>query len=223
MQGKKRRFRTPSPATALSVVALFVSLGGVSYAAATIGSSQIKNNSVASKDIKNKTISTKDISSKARKALKGAKGPAGAAGKVGPTGPAGRSALSSLASGERIYGTYGLEGLGPNLWTGVTFPIPAPTPVDSLHVVIANNDTVTGDGCTGTADNPVSTPGVRVPLYEHLRGHHQRIRVWRTLQLWELRRDGRREPLRLHGSSKRSRQHVLPPMGSGSTRLRSRA
>ena len=78
MQGKKRRFRTPSPATALSVVALFVSLGGVSYAAATIGSSQIKNNSVASKDIKNKTISTKDISSKARKALKGAKGPAGA-------------------------------------------------------------------------------------------------------------------------------------------------
>ena len=97
MQGKRRRFRTPSPATALSVVALFVSLGGVSYAAATIGSSQIKNNSVASKDIKNKTISTKDISSKARKALKGAKGPAGAAGKVGPAGPAGRSALSSLS------------------------------------------------------------------------------------------------------------------------------
>ena len=167
MQGKKRRFRAPSPATALSVVALFVSLGGVSYAAATIGSSQIKNNSVASKDIKNKTISTKDISSKARKALKGAKGPAGAAGKVGPAGPAGRSALSSLSSGERIYGTYGLEGVGPNLWTGVTFPIPAPTPVDSLHVVIANNDTVTGDGCTGTAENPVSSPGY-VCLYTNI-------------------------------------------------------
>ena len=110
MQGKRRKFRMPSPGTVLSVIALFVSLGGVSYAAATIGSSQIKNNAVASKDIKNNTIRSKDIYSGTRAALKGTRGPAGAAGKVGPAGPAGRSALSSLASGERIYGTWRAPG-----------------------------------------------------------------------------------------------------------------
>jgi hypothetical protein len=161
MQGKKRR---PSAATVLSLLALFVSLGGVSYAATTIGSKQIKNNSVASKDIKNSTILTKDLASKTRSALSGARG---ATGPAGPTGPPGRSALSSLASGERIYGTFGLQGQGPNLWTGVTFPVPAPAPVDSRHVVIAGNDTLTGDGCTGSTVDPVSAPGY-VCIYPHL-------------------------------------------------------
>jgi hypothetical protein len=50
-----------SPASLLAMVALFVSLGGVSYAAATITSSQIKDNTVKSKDIRNKTIAGKDV------------------------------------------------------------------------------------------------------------------------------------------------------------------
>jgi hypothetical protein len=51
----------PSPALMISLVALFVSLGGVGYAAATIGSSQITNNSVRGKDIRNSTITGKDV------------------------------------------------------------------------------------------------------------------------------------------------------------------
>jgi hypothetical protein len=51
----------PSPAMAVAVVSLFVALGGVGYAAATIGSAQIKNNSIRGKDIKNRTIGSKDI------------------------------------------------------------------------------------------------------------------------------------------------------------------
>ena len=45
----------------ISCVALFVSLSGVGYAAATIGSSQIKNNAVQGKDIKNSSVTGKDI------------------------------------------------------------------------------------------------------------------------------------------------------------------
>ena len=205
MQGKKRRFRTPSPATALSVVALFVSLGGVSYAAATIGSSQIKNNSVASKDIKNKTISTKDISSKARKALKGAKGPAGAAGKVGPAGPAGRSALSSLVPASASTGPTASRGWGRISGRASRSRY---RPRRRSTASTWSSPTTTPSPATAAPARPTtpSPPGVRVPLYEHLRGHHQRIRVWCALQLWELRRDGRREPLRLHGSGKQSRR-----------------
>lgn len=44
-------------------IALFVALGGVGYAAATIGSAQIRNNSIRSQDIRNRTIRGKDIRS----------------------------------------------------------------------------------------------------------------------------------------------------------------
>jgi hypothetical protein len=36
----------------ISVLALFIALGGVGYAATTIGSKQIANNSVASQDLR---------------------------------------------------------------------------------------------------------------------------------------------------------------------------
>ena len=45
----------------VALTALFVALGGTSYAATRIGSKQIKNNSVRSVDIKNRTIKSKDI------------------------------------------------------------------------------------------------------------------------------------------------------------------
>jgi hypothetical protein len=50
-----------SPSSLLALVALFVALGGVSYAAATIGSAEIKDNSVRSKDVRNKTLVGKDV------------------------------------------------------------------------------------------------------------------------------------------------------------------
>ena len=53
--------RKPSPATALSLIALFVALGGTTYAAATIGSGQVRNNSLRSADIRNNSLSSKDI------------------------------------------------------------------------------------------------------------------------------------------------------------------
>jgi hypothetical protein len=51
----------PSPAMVVAVIALFLSLGGVSYGIATIGTRQIKNNSVRSTDIRNRTIRNRDV------------------------------------------------------------------------------------------------------------------------------------------------------------------
>lgn len=47
----------------VAVIALFVALGGVGYAAATIGSADVKNNSLRSKDIRNRTLRGKDVRS----------------------------------------------------------------------------------------------------------------------------------------------------------------
>jgi hypothetical protein len=73
----------------MSAIALFVSLGGVGYAATTIGSAQIKDNSVASRDIKDGTIQTKDIAKRTISSLRGRRGATGAVGLTGPMGPPG--------------------------------------------------------------------------------------------------------------------------------------
>jgi len=55
------RPRLPSPATVIALVALFVSLGGVSYAVTQIGTNQIKNGAVTSQKIRNGTIRSRDV------------------------------------------------------------------------------------------------------------------------------------------------------------------
>ena len=55
--------RLPSPALVIACVALFVSLGGVSYGLAkgSVDSREIKNNTIRSKDVRNNTLRTFDI------------------------------------------------------------------------------------------------------------------------------------------------------------------
>jgi hypothetical protein len=55
--------RRPSPALVISLIALFVSLGGVSYgfARGSIDSRELKNNDVRTKDLRNNDIRTRDL------------------------------------------------------------------------------------------------------------------------------------------------------------------
>ena len=55
--------KPPSPAMVIALVALFVSMGGVSYGLATgsVNSREIKNNTVRSKDIRNNQVRGRDI------------------------------------------------------------------------------------------------------------------------------------------------------------------
>lgn len=63
------RFR-PSPALIVAVLALFVALGGVSYAATKIGTAQIKNGAVTAKKLHKKAVTTKKIKNRAVTELK---------------------------------------------------------------------------------------------------------------------------------------------------------
>jgi hypothetical protein len=51
----------PSPAMIVAVIALFLAMGGVGYAAATIRSGDVVNNTLRSRDIRNNTVLGKDI------------------------------------------------------------------------------------------------------------------------------------------------------------------
>jgi hypothetical protein len=51
-----KRISRPSPALVISLIALFVALGGTGYAAVKINGKNIKNKTIAGKKLKNKTI-----------------------------------------------------------------------------------------------------------------------------------------------------------------------
>ena len=59
-----RRFR-PSPAMVVASIALFVAVGGISWAAATIGTSDIKKGAVTSKKLHKNAVRTKRIQNNA--------------------------------------------------------------------------------------------------------------------------------------------------------------
>ena len=67
--GKWRSFR-PSPAMVVASIALFVAIGGIGWAAATIGTNDIENGAVTAKKLAKKAVTTKKIK---KEAVSGAK------------------------------------------------------------------------------------------------------------------------------------------------------
>jgi hypothetical protein len=86
--------RRPSFPTVISLIALFVALGGTSYAviklpAKSVGNRELKSNAVTSSKIRPGAVSRSDLSSSARSGTRGPRGPAG------PAGPAGAAAAEA--------------------------------------------------------------------------------------------------------------------------------
>ena len=101
------RLPTPTYSGVTATVALFLALGGTSYAALTITGGNVRNESLTGSDIKDGTVKSADIANgkltssdvkdgslgsvdfKAGDLPAGPAGPAGATGPAGPQGPAG--------------------------------------------------------------------------------------------------------------------------------------
>jgi Collagen triple helix repeat (20 copies) len=149
--------RRPRPATVISLIALFVALGGTSYAAF-----KIPKNSVGSPQVINGSLGTIDLSKKARAALKGNRGPqgpAGAQGAQGPSGPAGAAGAAGATGPQGPSGTAGASGAagatGPSGAQGATGPAgPFPDPLTSgktLRGSYSIDFTAAGAGSRGTS------------------------------------------------------------------------
>jgi hypothetical protein len=91
-----RRIRKhANPASLIAMVALFVALGGVSYAAATINGKDIKNKTVAGKKLKNKTVTGGKVKNDT---LTGAQVNEGTLGKVPSAASADQAASATNAT-----------------------------------------------------------------------------------------------------------------------------
>lgn len=141
-------------ANLISCLALFVALGGASYAA-----TQLPKNSISSKQIKKGSIQLSDLSKGARRHLAGTVGARGPAGQAGPVGPAGPQ-TSTLASGQTLRGVFNLDfeaatagdGLGSDISFGLNLP-------QAPRVEIVDPETTTPN-CPGSVQNPQAARGV---------------------------------------------------------------
>src|SRR3954451_23950596 len=102
--------RRPSFPTVISLIALFVALGGTSYAITklprnSVGSAQVKPNALTGADIRNGSLASKDLAASAR-GLRGPRGPQGPPGSAGGAAAATPDAWHALpyAAGWGDYG-----------------------------------------------------------------------------------------------------------------------
>ena len=94
----------------MATVAVFVALGGTSYAAIalprnSVGSNQLKRNAVTSSDVKDRSLGVRDLSLAARTSLRGQRGPQGERGPQGVPGGGGNGPGPGPASISVVYRT----------------------------------------------------------------------------------------------------------------------
>jgi hypothetical protein len=147
----------PSPALAVALTALFIALGGTSYAV-TIGSDAAAKKKPAhalTRAKVNALIAAYLAKHPARPGANGATGPAGptgpsgtkgATGDTGPRGPAGTDP-ATLPSGQSESGVFAVDTVNTALgWDAVTYPEPLPAPLDQFHSIYT---TSTATHCPG--------------------------------------------------------------------------
>src|SRR4051794_37501354 len=107
-------------ANVTATLALFIALGGSSYAAVklprdSVGATQIRAGAVRSSEVKNGALRTADLSLSARRALRGATGPTGPQGQAGS--PAAKffavaNGAGALVRGNATSGGHASDGPG---------------------------------------------------------------------------------------------------------------
>lgn len=100
-------------ANVISSMALFIALGGTSYAltvprnsvgakqirGGAVGASEVRTGAIRSGEVKDRSVAVRDLSTSARRALRGPTGATGGPGPAGPPGPSGVTYKAAVNSG----------------------------------------------------------------------------------------------------------------------------
>ena len=145
-------------ANVIATLALFLALGGSSYAALnlpknSVGSKQLKANAVTSAKVKAGSLLTSDFKSSQRSALRGPIGPKGDQGAPGPV-------TGNLPRGATLHGVYNIDfvATGADQISGasISFGLRLPSKPTVSVVPVDGPPTAT---CPGTPTLPAAAPG----------------------------------------------------------------
>ena len=136
-------------ANVMATVAVFIALGGASYAAI-----KLPKNSVGAKQLKSGAVTPAKLAQASKATLTG---PAGAPGPQGPAGPPGADLTGTkpLAPGETQTGSFsavaGENGgtVGRFMALSVSFPRPLASPLDTKHVIFLKASQRSAAHCPG--------------------------------------------------------------------------
>jgi hypothetical protein len=136
-------------ANVMATVAVFIELGGASYAAI-----KLPKNSVGAKQLKAGAVTPAKLNKASRSSLTG---PAGVPGPQGPAGPPGADLTGTkpLAPGETLTGSFSaIAGenngtVGRFMALSVSFPRPLASPLDGKHVVFLKSTERSAPHCPG--------------------------------------------------------------------------
>jgi hypothetical protein len=146
----------------IALLALFLALGGTSFAAASlINGSKIKPHTIAKNRLTNKAI--KQL--KGNRGAQGLRGPTGAQGVQGVQGPPGPFP-ATLPAGKTIVGTYDMEGTAAAANGLVTSEISYLYSAPSQTAVFVPNGG-SNPNCPGNSTTPTANPGFTC-VYEFL-------------------------------------------------------
>jgi hypothetical protein len=174
------RLRGIRPATAIALLALFVSLSGTATAITLITGRNVKDGSLTGQDIRDRSLTKADLRSGTLSGSRGPAGPvgpqgeqgeAGLRGAQGTQGAAGADPWDRIPSGQvvkgsghfRLYGTANGE-----LAVTVQLPAQAPVALTTGTVNFSGGDPVVGDvdnTCGGTDTAPIPTEAGKVCIY----------------------------------------------------------
>ena len=169
---------------AVAYLALFVAMGGTSFAAASvITGSDVKNSSLTGKDVKDESLTPRDFNGSVQgqrgdtgpQGPKGVPGVAGAKGQDGADGADGEdfTLATRLPSGQTETGIYSAWGGGELNYVedSVNFRIPLSAAIPAANVHYDDDGGADPHAsCPGTALAPAADPG-HLCLYESNRGN----------------------------------------------------
>jgi len=144
-------------ANVIATLALFLALGGGSYAAINIpknsvGAKQLKKNAVTSVKVKRGSLLTSDFKASQRRGLRGPQGLQGPQGAPGPV-------TGDLPSGATMRGVYNLDdvvGLGARIAGSISFGLRLPSKPAIEIVGVGGAPTA---NCPGSLTNPEAARG----------------------------------------------------------------
>jgi hypothetical protein len=166
-----------SYANVMATVAVFIALGGTSYAVTqlprnsvgsqqlrtgAVGTSELRTGAVRSRDIRDRSVALRDISTGARRSLRGQ---TGATGPQGPPGPAVATLSAAVEAGGGFARSVGTTSAVSNHQTEGIYRVDFNRDLNACYLA-ATISTVRGNGAGGEILTEISGASVNVRTSE---------------------------------------------------------